>query len=147
LPFSLLIPICQRAIVSSAAHLSPGTITHGNIPYANDTLKRHLLDIYLPPGAKGNLPLVVWIHGGAWMLNDKYSDMGYMKNTVKSFLDSGYALASIDYRYSTEAVFPARCRIVTRPLNTFFSMPQNITSIKTGLQLLVSQQVATWRHY
>ncbi|MEP6751005.1 MAG: alpha/beta hydrolase, partial [Bacteroidota bacterium] len=54
------------------------------------------------------LPLVVWIHGGAWMLNDKYSDMGYMKNTVKSFLDSGYALASIDYRYSTTAPFPAQ---------------------------------------
>jgi len=42
------------------------------------------------------------------MLNDKYADMSYMKNTVKAFIDSGYALASIDYRYSTEAVFPAQ---------------------------------------
>jgi acetyl esterase/lipase len=79
-----------------------------NIAYANDTLKKHLLDIYLPAGAKKNLPLVVWIHGGAWMLNDKYADMGYMKNTVRSFIDSGYALASIDYRWSTQAVFPAQ---------------------------------------
>jgi acetyl esterase/lipase len=87
-----------------------GTIQYSNIPYAGDTLKKHLLDIYLPPGAKGDLPVVIWFHGGAWMFNDKYADMGYMKNTVRSFLDSGYALASIDYRHSTTAVFPAQIR-------------------------------------
>src|SRR4051812_26768057 len=87
-----------------------GTVMHQNIPYASDTSQKHLLDIYLPPNSKGNLPLVVWIHGGAWMLNDKYADMGYMKNTVKSFIDSGYALASINYRYSTDSVFPAQIR-------------------------------------
>ncbi len=87
-----------------------GTIVYGNIAYAGDTLTRHLLDVYLPANAKGNLPLVIWIHGGAWMQNDKYADMGYMKNTVKGFIDSGYALASIDYRYSTDSVFPAQVR-------------------------------------
>src|ERR1041385_7283361 len=85
-----------------------GTITYSNVPYANDTLKKHLLDIYLPQNATNNTPLVVWIHGGAWMMNDKYADMGYMKKTVKSFIDSGYALASIDYRFSTAAIFPAQ---------------------------------------
>jgi acetyl esterase/lipase len=87
-----------------------GTVFHQNIPYANDTLQKHLLDIYLPPNAKKNLPLIVWIHGGAWMLNDKYADMNYMSNTVKSFIDSGYALASINYRYSTDSVFPAQIK-------------------------------------
>src|SRR4051794_30448280 len=87
-----------------------GTVMHQNIPYATDTSQKHLLDIYLPPNSRGNLPLVVWIHGGAWMLNDKYADMGYMKQTVKSFIDSGYALASINYRYSTDSVFPAQIR-------------------------------------
>lgn len=85
-----------------------GTTIYSNVAYANDTLKKHLLDIYLPAGTKNNLPLVVWIHGGAWMLNDKYADMGYMKNTVRGFIDSGYAFASIDYRYSTQSVFPAQ---------------------------------------
>ncbi len=41
-------------------------------------------------------------------MNDKYADMGYMKKTLKGFIDSGYALASIDYRHSTQAVFPAQ---------------------------------------
>lgn len=87
---------------------SPGTVLYGNIPYAGDTLKKHLLDIYLPPSGKGSYPVVIWVHGGAWMSNDKYADMGYMKNTLKGFIDSGYAVASIDYRWSTMAVFPAQ---------------------------------------
>ncbi len=94
---------------SPVQHIFPeGTVTYANVPYAGDTLKKHLLDIYLPPNTQKNIPLVVWIHGGAWMLNDKYADMSYMQNTVKAFIDSGYALASIDYRYSTTAIFPAQ---------------------------------------
>ena len=85
-----------------------GTVMEKNLSYANDSNKKHLLDIYLPPGKKVRRPLIVWIHGGAWMLNDKYADMGYMKNTVRGFIDSGFAVASIDYRYSTEAIFPAQ---------------------------------------
>ena len=88
--------------------LPAGTTAYGNIPYAGDTSHFHLLDIYLPANTNEPLPLVVWIHGGAWMLNDKYADMGYMKKTVRGFIDSGYALASIDYRYSTTAPFPAQ---------------------------------------
>jgi acetyl esterase/lipase len=112
-----LAPVAIIAFISmqhATAQTSPvenifpkGTVIYRNIFYAEDTLKKHRLDIYLPPG-KSDLPLIVWIHGGAWMLNDKYADMSYMKNTVKAFIDSGYALASIDYRYSTEAIFPAQ---------------------------------------
>lgn len=85
-----------------------GTIVDENIPYADDTLKKHLLDIYFPPVKKLSYPLIVWIHGGAWKLNDKYADMSYMTNTLKLFIDKGFAVASIDYRYSTTAKFPAQ---------------------------------------
>lgn len=85
-----------------------GTQFLQNIPYANDTLKKHLLDIYLPKDVKPNTPVVIWVHGGAWMLNDKYADMGYMTNTIKSIIEKGYILASIDYRHSTTAIFPAQ---------------------------------------
>ena len=107
--FFSLYQTASAQFVSRVQHIFPeGTITYSNIPYAGDTLLKHLLDIYLPPHTKKDIPLIVWIHGGAWMLNDKYSDMSYMQNTVKSFIDSGYALASIDYRYSTTAIFPAQ---------------------------------------
>jgi len=105
----IIFSFCASAQTNPKLNLFPqGTILHGNIPYANDTLKKHLLDIYLPPTGKSSNPVVVWVHGGAWMLNDKYADMDYMRNTVKGFVDSGYAVASIDYRWSTSAIFPAQ---------------------------------------
>jgi acetyl esterase/lipase len=85
-----------------------GTVLYGNIPYANDTLKGHLLDIYLPHTSRSSYPIVIWIHGGGWRKGDKYGEMDYMNNTVKELINNGYAIASIDYRYSTKAKFPAQ---------------------------------------
>jgi acetyl esterase/lipase len=97
-----------------------GTILHGNIPYNNDALSRHMLDIYLPANTKGKIPLVIFIHGGAWLSNDKYADMGYMKKTIAEIVGSGFALASIDYRFSTEAVFPAQIQDCNRAVSYLF---------------------------
>lgn len=58
------------------------------------------LDIFLPDNNK-NPPLIFWIHGGAWKMGDrKWCGM-------KDQLERGYAVASIDYRLSTVAPFPA----------------------------------------
>jgi acetyl esterase/lipase len=67
------------------ARLPKGTIIHGNVPYNNDTLKKHLLDIYVPADAKGKVPIVVFIHGGGWIGNDKYADMGYMPILLRQY--------------------------------------------------------------
>jgi acetyl esterase/lipase len=84
-----------------------GTIIHDNVPYNNDADPRHLLDLYLPANANGKIPLVIFVHGGGWISNDKYADMGYMKKTIAEIVSSGFALASIDYRLATQAAFPA----------------------------------------
>jgi acetyl esterase/lipase len=97
-----------------------GTTLHGNIPYNEDTLKKHLLDIYLPPNASGKVPLVIWVHGGGWLSNDKYADLGYMKQTVAAIINQGYALASIDYRFSTQAVFPAQMLDCNRAISFLY---------------------------
>ena len=94
-----------------------GTILHGNIPYNNDSLAKHLLDIYLPPNTKGKVPLVIFIHGGGWLGNDKYADIGYMKTTVAEIVSSGFALASIDYRFATQAIFPAQIQDCNRAIS------------------------------
>lgn len=90
--------------------LPEGTILHGNIRYSGDATEKHLLDIYLPPGVKGKAPVIIFIHGGAWISNDKYADFGYMRKTVAEFIKNGYAIASIDYRWATETPFPAQIR-------------------------------------
>jgi acetyl esterase/lipase len=94
-----------------------GTIAIGNVPYNNDDLPKHLLDIYLPPNPKGKLPLVIFIHGGGWLVNDKYADMGYMKRTVAEIVSSGFALVSIDYRFATQAIFPAQIQDCNRAVS------------------------------
>jgi acetyl esterase/lipase len=97
-----------QAAVQVAGIFPKGTSVYANIHYLSDTIKKHELDIYLPPVKKLSYPVVVWIHGGAWMSNDKYADMGYMVNTLKDLINAGYAVASIDYRWSTTAPFPAQ---------------------------------------
>jgi len=125
-PFLLLAPVVAltfhgHAQTSPVQKIFPeGTIVHPNIPYANDTLQKHLLDIYLPPNASSNTPLVVWIHGGGWKENDKYADMSYMQETIKGFINNGYALASIDYRWSTAAIFPAQVQDCNQALEYLY---------------------------
>jgi acetyl esterase/lipase len=105
----LCLTTCSEAQTNPKQDIFPkGTTFINNIPYAGDTLKKHLLDIYLPPVVKSSYPLIVWIHGGGWKMNDKYSDMSYMTQTLKGFMDKGYAVASINYRYSTDVPFPGQ---------------------------------------
>jgi len=94
-----------------------GTIIHSNIRYADDASDKHLLDLYLPPQTTVPAALLVWIHGGAWREQDKYGDMSYMKNLLRTILEKGYALASIDYRNSTTAKFPAQIQDCNRALS------------------------------
>jgi acetyl esterase/lipase len=96
------------------------TVLHSNIPYNNDDLPKHLLDIYLPPKANGKIPLVIFIHGGGWLVNDKYADIGYMKKTVNEVVSSGFALASIDYRFATQAIFPAQIQDCNRAISFLY---------------------------
>ncbi|HSF54233.1 MAG TPA: alpha/beta hydrolase [Algoriphagus sp.] len=113
-----------------------GTILHGNIPYNNDTLKKHLLDIYLPANATGKIPLVIWVHGGGWLSNDKYADMGYMKATVAEILNQGYALASIDYRFSTQAVFPAQIQDCNKAVSYLYDNAEKYGFDKSRFALM-----------
>lgn len=97
-----------------------GTVLHGNIAYNNDDLSKHLLDVYLPANTKGKVPLVILVHGGGWLGNDKYADIGYMKKTVAEIVSNGFALASIDYRFATQAVFPAQIQDCNRAVSFLF---------------------------
>ncbi|HOW10193.1 MAG TPA: alpha/beta hydrolase [Bacteroidales bacterium] len=119
--FILLTAACGFSQSNPVMDIFPdGTILHGNLQYNNDSDPKHLLDIYLPANAKGKLPLVIFIHGGGWLSNDKYADMGYMKKTVAEIISSGYALASIDYRFSTQAVFPAQMQDCNRAISFLY---------------------------
>ncbi len=94
---------------------SEGKRTYLNVEYVPGGHERQKLDIYLPErgGDTGPLPVVVWIHGGAWRAGSK-------KNCrSKVFLKDGYAAASINYRLSQHGTFPAQiedCKTAIRYL-------------------------------
>ena len=87
-----------------------GTRHHIGITYAAPGGYRPLqLDLWVPE-TSAPPPLVVWIHGGAWMMGDRR----YLPETLKpnavfdALLEAGLAVATIDYRHALEARFPAQ---------------------------------------
>jgi acetyl esterase/lipase len=58
-------------------------------------------DLYVPHG-KMRMPLLVWVHGGAWRSGSRKS------MPLGKLVDEGYPTASVDYRLSTQAKFPAQ---------------------------------------
>lgn len=74
-----------------------------DIPYARVSSAQKL-DIYLPDEGEGPFPVIVSIHGGAFMGCDK-SDMHVMP--MLQGLRRGYAVVAVNYRLSWEATFPA----------------------------------------
>lgn len=67
------------------------------------------LDLYQP--AKGDSQLVVWIHGGGWRAGSKE------RCPVTWLTEHGYSVASISYRLTDRATFPAQihdCKAAVR---------------------------------
>jgi acetyl esterase/lipase len=60
------------------------------------------LDLYLPAGARGPVPVIVSIHGGGWHGGSKEASPGL------DFAERGFAVASVEYRLTGEAEFPAQ---------------------------------------
>jgi acetyl esterase/lipase len=75
-----------------------------NIDYWGDGQKRHRLDIYesklAPPG---KAPVMVYIHGGAWMIGEK-REQG--KPMMYELVARGWVCVAINYRLSPKATWP-----------------------------------------
>lgn len=82
-----------------------------NLSYAQVDGYNLLLDLYLPDGVDAPVPLIIWVHGGAWWAGSKEDPPGL------AIVERGYALASINYRLSQQAKFPAQihdCKAAVR---------------------------------
>jgi acetyl esterase/lipase len=93
------------------AGLPPGVTPYLNLAYVPNGHARQRLDLYVPDSPPGSLPVIVWIHGGGWAQGNK-SDTPALPFTAK-----GFAVASIEYRLSQHARFPAQiedCKTAVR---------------------------------
>lgn len=74
------------------------------VAYADDSGSQ-VMDIYLPKDAAGGAPLLVVVHGGGFRFGSQ--TMEIIRPVIEAGTEEGYVVASVDYRKSTEAVFPA----------------------------------------
>jgi acetyl esterase/lipase len=73
-----------------------------DLPYIEHGGRRNWLDLYLPQNVAGALPVIVWIHPGAWQQGSKELCPAAL------LLTKGYAVASINFRLAQDAAFPAQ---------------------------------------
>ncbi len=81
---------------------------------AYGTDPRQVLDLYLPDSASP-VPLVIFIHGGRWFRGGKEQAEEYGR--IKAMIAAGFAVATINYRYSTTAIWPAQQDDVLAAIN------------------------------
>ncbi len=74
-----------------------------HLAYAEDSEAQYV-DLYVPP-MEEPAPLFVLIHGGGFAFNDAQSRQAQFM--YHYFADHGFACASVNYRLSTEAAYPA----------------------------------------
>jgi len=99
--------IATLAVLAVADEPPPFSVRRElDIPYAHTDNPRQRLDLYLPePAREGEpLPVIVFVHGGGWRGGDKKHG-----EVMLPFVESGeYAVASIGYRFTDEAIWPAQ---------------------------------------
>lgn len=112
LPLTLLVLFSCSQVKQESRNITPLTSTtlikdarSGMVTLAYDEHHidlAHLLDFCLPSTGEPPFPLVVYVHGGGWHTGDKSPFPSVLLR------DAGYATASINYRLSREAPFPAQ---------------------------------------
>ena len=105
------------AVLSAAALLAPGLVPAAGRQLRELTFARVneiplLLDLYLPesraragcssPAAAAPVGLIIWVHGGAWRGGSRAAV------DLEGMTARGWAVASVDYRLSPVAPFPAQ---------------------------------------
>jgi len=73
----------------------PGQSYYGDISYGDNS--DNVLDLWIAPGETPR-PLLVFIHGGAWISGDK--ELVNTQVPIDDWLNKGVSVASINYRYS-----------------------------------------------
>lgn len=94
-------------LTSANAHAQPCQgfpgVTYGTYVDSGGMVRELKLDLMIPTGAAAPTPVVVWVHGGGWSGGSRA-----MPSRVANLCPRGYAVASIDYRLSGTAKWPAQ---------------------------------------
>lgn len=82
--------------------LSDGITRVADVPYADEGRNDSTLDIYYPSVTSEPLPVVLWVHGGGWVLGDKKDIADYAVQLAKQ----GYVVVSMNYALAPDTKYP-----------------------------------------
>jgi len=94
----VLLAACTRSFIEDESRVE----ILRNLAYAEVDDQPLLLDLLLPHDRLDPAPLVVWLHGGSWLFGTHHDCR------IDWLAERGYAVASIGYRTSLEAKWPAQ---------------------------------------
>ncbi len=99
-------PTTGRSPLRRGLDMSHIAKQHIDVAYATRS-ESQKLDIYIPDG-EGVFPAVILVHGGGFLSGDKESENYWVRHLVQR----GFVAATINYRLSGEALFPANIQDV-----------------------------------
>lgn len=105
LALTLLFFTLSTLAAAEATPTNPGAKTPGkfiDLVFKQSGEQSLMLDLYLPKPGSARAPCLVWIHGGGWGSGTKTG------SPLLSLLPSGFAVASVTYRFKDKAPFPAQ---------------------------------------
>ncbi len=111
-----------RPVLRTPYSIIPGVMVVPDINYTGGAAASTLLDVYYPAEIRAGAPhpLIVIIHGGGWTGGSRTEPV--FVGLALEWVQRGYVVASIDYRLSREAPFPAAvedCKTAVRWLKTY----------------------------
>lgn len=99
--------VCEIYDSVHAAQPAGGLRSHADIAYGPHARQR--LDLHLPEDAAAgqDRPVVVFVHGGAFIRGDKASSPYIYANVPRWCARQGYVGVNVEYRLAPEAPYPA----------------------------------------
>jgi acetyl esterase/lipase len=104
-------PVLEDRYPDRVTHWAGGVTSLADVTYQTlPGYRPQIVDIYMPPKGKAPKPLILYIHGGGWM-GGHTRHSGALANfpaMLASLASEGFVVASLEYRLSGEARFPAQ---------------------------------------
>jgi acetyl esterase/lipase len=114
--------LCMAAFFPAAAQPSgspislPGVRLLADQPYGPDARQR--MDVYLPPNVRQGAPVLVMVHGGAWMFGDKAAASVVNRKIEHWVREQGFILVSVSYRFVPQVDVMQQAQDVARAVAT-----------------------------
>lgn len=96
-------PKAKPAPTKLAPEVTAALEAHPGLVYASYGQREMQLDLWKPKSVEQPLPAIICIHGGGWFKGERSS----MANLAQALATKGFVTATISYRLSGEAKFPA----------------------------------------